>query len=135
MRERDDIVAAVKSLTAGEGVQVVFDAVGADTFEESLNCLKPRGLLVSYGTASGPIPPFDIFRLNHMGSLYVTSAAYLWHVRNREEMLDRAQDLIDVVSRGVVKIPVERQYPLKEAADAHRDMESRLTTGMSVLIT
>ena len=135
VRERDDIVAAVKSLTAGEGVQVVFDAVGADTFEESLNCLKPKGLLVSYGTASGPIPPFDIFRLNHMGSLYVTSAAYLWHVRNREEMLDRAQDLIDVVSRGVVKIPVERQYPLKEAADAHRDMESRLTTGMSVLIT
>ena len=69
-----------------------------------------------------------------MGSLYVTSAAYLWHVRNREEMLNRAQDLIDVVSRGVVNIPVERRYPLVEVAEAHRDMESRSTTGMSVLI-
>ncbi len=134
VRDRDDVVAAVKSLTAGEGVPVVFDAVGADTFEESLHCLRPQGLLVSYGTASGPIPPFDIFRLNHMGSLYVTSAAYLWHVRNREEMLNRAQDLIDVVSRGVVNIPVERRYPLAEVAEAHRDMESRSTTGMSVLI-
>ena len=134
VRGRDDIVAAVKSLTAGEGVPVVFDAVGADTFEESLHCLRPRGLLASYGTASGPIPPFDIFRLNHMGSLYVTSAAYLWHVRNREEMIDRAQDLIDVVSRGIIKIPVERKYPLSDVADAHRDMESRATTGMSVLI-
>lgn len=134
VRERDDVVAAMKSLTAGEGVPVVFDAVGADTFEESLQCLRPKGLLVSYGTASGPIPPLDIFRLNHMGSLYVTSAAYLWHVRNREEMLNRAQDLIDVVSRGVVNIPVERRYPLAEVAEAHRDMESRSTTGMSVLI-
>ena len=68
-----------------------------------------------------------------MGSLYITSAAYLWHVRNREEMLDRAQDLIDVVSRGIVRIPVERTYSLAHAADAHRDMESRATTGMSVL--
>lgn len=135
VRGRDDIVPAVKALTAGEGVPVVFDAVGADTFEESLHCLRPKGLLASYGTASGPIPPFDIFRLNHMGSLYVTSAAYLWHVRNREEMLDRAQDLIDVVSRGVVKIPVERTYPLSDVANAHRDMENRSTTGMSVLLT
>jgi NADPH2:quinone reductase len=134
VRDRDDVVAAVKSLTAGQGVPVVFDAVGADTFEESLHCLRPRGLMVSYGTASGPIPPFDIFRLNHMGSLSVTSAAYLWHVRNREEMLDRAQDLIDVVSRGIVNIPVEHTYPLTAVADAHRDMESRATTGMSVLL-
>ncbi len=133
VRGRDDIVSVVKSLTAGEGVPVVFDAVGADTFEESLLCLRPKGLMVSYGTASGPIPPLDIFRLNHLGSLYVTSAAYLWHIRNREEMLDRAQNLINLVSRGILNIPVERKYPLSNVADAHRDMESRSTTGISVL--
>ena len=134
VRGRDDVVARVHSLTAGEGVPVVYDAVGADTFEESLHCLRPRGLLASYGTASGPIPPFDIFRLNQMGSLYITSAAFLWHLRNREEMLARARDLIDVVTRGDVKISITNRYPLANAAQAHRDMELRTTTGMSVLI-
>jgi NADPH2:quinone reductase len=113
---------------------VVFDSVGQDTFEASLHSLRPRGTLVSFGTASGPIPPLDIFRLNEMGSLYVTSAAFHWHLRNREEVLARAADLIDVVLRGAVRIPVNQRYPLADAAQAHRDMESRATTGMSVLI-
>ena len=127
-------VEKVKDITDGKGVPVVYDAVGADTFEESLHCLRPRGLLASYGTASGPIPPFDIFRLNQMGSLYITSAAFLWQLRNREEMLARARDLIDVVTRGDVKISIANRYPLANAAQAHRDMELRTTTGMSVLI-
>ena len=130
----DNIPARVRALTAGEGVPVVFDCVGRDTFEASLHSLRPRGTLVSFGTASGPIPPFDLFRLNALGSLYVTSAAFHWHLRNREEVLTRAADLIDVVLRGTVRIPVNQRYPLADAAQAHRDMESRTTTGMSVLI-
>lgn len=134
VRGRDNVVEEVRSLTGGEGVPVVFDSVGKDTFEESLQCLRPRGLLASYGTASGPIPPFDLFRLNQMGSLYITSAAFLWHLRDREEMLARARDLINIVSSGDVRISIERRYPLADAAAAHRDMESRTTTGMSVLL-
>lgn len=130
----DSIPDRVRALTAGEGVPVVFDSVGQDTFEASLHSLCPRGTLVSFGTASGPIPPLDIFRLNEMGSLYVTSAAFHWHLRNREEVLARAADLIDVALRGAVRIPVNQRYPLADAAQAHRDMESRATTGMSVLI-
>lgn len=124
----------VRALTAGEGVPVVFDSVGKDSFEASLHALRPKGTLVSFGTASGPIPPFDIFRLNEMGSLYVTSAAFHWNLRNREEVLSRAADLIDVVLRGDVKIAVNQRYALKDAAQAHIDMESRATTGMSVLL-
>jgi NADPH2:quinone reductase len=124
----------VRALTAGEGVPVVFDSVGKDTFEASLHSLRAKGTLVSFGTASGPIPPFDIFRLNEMGSLYVTSAAFHWNLRNREEVMARANDLIDVVLRSEVKIPVSQRYLLSEASQAHRDMESRATTGMSVLI-
>ena len=129
-----NIPARVRALTGGAGVPVVFDAVGHDTFEASLQSLRPKGTLVSYGTASGPIPPFDIFRLNEMGSLFVTSAAFHWHHRNREEVLSRAADLIDVVLRGEVRIAINQRYALEDAAQAHRDLESRATTGMSVLI-
>lgn len=131
---QEDIAARARELTDGEGVPVVFDAVGKDTFEASLHALRPRGMLVSYGTASGPIPPFDLFRLNQMGSLYVTSAAFYWHMRTRAEMLGRAAELIEVVLSGAVKIAVNQRYALDEAADAHRAMESRATSGMSVLI-
>ena len=130
----EDIVERVRDLTDGEGVPVVYDAVGRDTFEVSLYSLRPRGMLVSYGTASGPIPPLDLFRLNQMGSLYVTSAAFYWHMRTREELLARAADLFDVVLGGAVKIVVNQRYALADVAQAHRDMESRATTGMSVLI-
>jgi NADPH2:quinone reductase len=130
----EDIVARVRQLTDGEGVQVVYDAVGRDTFDASLHSLRPRGMLVSYGTASGPIPPFDIFQLNALGSLYLTSAAFYWHMRTREELLDRAADLFEMVLGGAVKIAVNQRYALADVAQAHRDMESRATTGMSVLI-
>ncbi|MBT5458971.1 MAG: quinone oxidoreductase [Rhodospirillaceae bacterium] len=130
----EDIAARVRELTGGEGVPVVYDAVGKDTFEASLHALRPRGMLVSYGTASGPIPPFDIFRLNEMGSLYLTSAAFYWHVRTREDVLSRSADLMDVILKGAVKIVVNQRYALADAALAHRDMESRATSGMSVLI-
>lgn len=130
----DTLPDRVRALTAGEGVPVVFDSVGKDTFEASLHSLCTKGMLVSFGTASGPIPPFDIFRLNEMGSLYVTSAAFHWNLRNREEVMARANDLIDVVLRGDVKITVNQRYALKDAAQAHIDMETRATTGMSVLL-
>ena len=127
-------MARVRDLTDGEGVPVVYDAVGRDTFDASLHSLRPRGMLVSYGTASGPVPPLDIFELNRLGSLYVTSAAFYWHMRTREELLERAADLFDVVLNGAVKIVVNQRYALADAAQAHRDMESRATSGMSVLI-
>ncbi len=131
---RDDIAARVRDLTDGEGVPVVYDAVGRDTFDASLHSLRPRGMLVSYGTASGPVPPFDIFELNRLGSLYVTSAAFYWHMRTREEVLHRAADLFEMVLSGAVKIVINQRYALADVAQAHRDMESRATTGMSVLI-
>ena len=133
-RGRDDVVGQVRSLSDGEGVAVVYDSVGADTYEESLRCLRPRGLLASFGTASGPIPPVDLFQLNQLGSLYVTSAAFLWHLRNREEMLKRATDLIAMVVQNKIQISIGLKYPLSRASDAHRDMEARKTKGMSVLI-
>jgi NADPH2:quinone reductase len=131
---RDDVAARVRQLTAGEGVPVVFDAVGRDTFEMSLACLRPRGTMVHFGTASGPVPPFDLFTLNKMGSLSITSAAFAWFVRSRPELISRAHDLIDVVLRGTVKIQVNQRFRLADAADAHRALESRSTQGASVLI-
>lgn len=124
----------VRALTAGEGVSVVYDSVGRDTFEESLRCLRPNATLVSFGSASGPVPPFDLFQLNQMGSLHVTSAAFAWFLRDRRELLCRAADLFDVVLRGAVRIAVNQRYPLADAAHAHRDLEARRTTGFSVLL-
>lgn len=131
---QEDVAHRVRQLTAGEGVPVVFDGVGRDTFQVSLACLRPQGLLVSYGTASGKVPPFDIFELNRMGSLGITSAAFAWFMRNRTELLSRANDLMDVVLRGAVKIQVNQTFALADAAEAHRALESRRTQGASVLI-
>lgn len=131
---RDDVAKRVRQLTAGEGVPVVFDAVGRATFEASLHSLRPRGMLVSFGTASGPIPPFDVFQLNKLGSLAITSAAFAWFMRSRAELLSRASDLFDVVLKGAVKVTVNRTFPLADAAEAHRALESRATQGASVLI-
>lgn len=131
---RDDIPARVRALTGGEGVPVVYDAVGRDTFDASLASLRPRGLMVSFGTASGPVPPFDLFKLNRMGSLSITSAAFAWFVRSRPELLSRASDLMDVVLRGAVRVQVNQTFPLAEAAAAHRALEARQTTGASVLL-
>lgn len=129
-----DIAGRVKALTAGEGVPVVYDSVGKDTFETSLDCLRPRGLLVSFGTASGKVPPFDLFTLNAKGSLSVTSAAFAWFVQSRQELLARAAEVLDVVLKGAVTIHVGSTLPLVEAAEAHRALESRRTLGSTVLI-
>ncbi len=130
----EDFVGAVRRLTQGAGVAAVFDSVGKDTFEKSLLCLAPRGLLVSFGTASGPIAPFDVFELNRLDSLYVTSPAFVTHTRNHGELLRRADALFDAVATGIIKISVERTYPLAEAARAHEDLQARRTAGISILI-
>jgi NADPH2:quinone reductase len=132
--KRDNIADRVRQLTAGEGVPAVFDGVGKDTFETSLACLRPRGLMVHFGTASGRVPPVDLFTLNKMGSLSITSAAFAWFFRSRAELLSRANDLFDVVLRGAVKVQVNQKFRLADAADAHRALESRQTSGASVLI-
>jgi NADPH2:quinone reductase len=131
---REDIVARVRELTDGAGLPVVYDGVGASTFEKSLLCLRRRGLVVSYGSASGPIPPFDLFRLNRMGSLYVTSAGLADYTYERAELLARAQDLFGVVTSGAVRVEIQQRYPLAEAARAHADLAARRTAGSSILL-
>lgn len=130
----DDVVGAVERLTQGDGVAAVFDSVGKDTFEQSLRCLAPRGLLVSFGTASGPIAPLDVFELNRLGSLYVTSPAFVTHTHDRSELLWRADALFGAIAAGVVKVKLNRTYPLAEAARAHEDLQARRTSGVSILV-
>jgi len=130
---REDVAARVRALTGGEGVPVVYDAVGKDTFEASLSSLAIRGTLVCYGTASGPIPPFNLFELNPRGSLYVTSAGLAWYTRSRAELLERASDLVGMVATGAVKAPIRQAWPLEDAAAAHQALENRQTQGMTVL--
>jgi NADPH:quinone reductase len=131
---REDVVARVRELTGGEGLPVVYDGVGAATFEQSLASLKRRGLLVSYGSAGGVPSPLEVFRLNRMGSLYLTSAGLADYIHDRREMLARAQDLFDTMGTGAVRIAVHQRYPLAEAERAHRDLEARRTSGSSILI-
>ena len=131
---REDLLARVREITGGVGVSAVYDSVGRDTFETSLKCLRRRGTMVSFGTASGPIPPFDLFQLNLMGSLYVTSAGLADYTATREEMLGRADELFALVADGALRIEVNQSWPLADAVEAHRALESRATTGSSVLI-
>lgn len=130
----EDFVARTKELTNRKGVDVVYDGVGKDTFPGSLDCLKPRGLWVTFGNASGPVPPFDTLMLAAKGSLYATRPTLATYAARREDLVANANDLFDVVSRGIVKIDVNQTYPLKEAAQAHRDLEGRKTTGSTVLL-
>jgi NADPH2:quinone reductase len=129
---REDVVARVKELTAGKGVKIVYDSVGKDTFERSLDCLAPFGLLVAFGNASGAIPPFDILTLSRKGSLYVTRPTLGTH--SKDHLAEMAEALFTVVASGLVKIDVAQRYPLAEAARAHTELEGRRTTGASVLI-
>lgn len=130
----EDFVARTKEITNGQGVDVVYDSVGKDTFPGSLDCLKPRGLWVSFGNASGPVPPFDILMLSAKGSLYATRPTLQTYTAKREDLFASANDLFDVVSRGIVKIKVHQTYPLKEAVQAHLDLEGRKTTGSTILL-
>ena len=131
---REDFVAKVRELTGGAGVKVVYDSVGKDTFERSLDCLAPLGLLASFGSSSGPVPPFNLGILGPKGSLYVTRPTLFTHLATRESTQAMADDLFRMVASGQVKIPVERRYALADAAQAHRELEGRATTGCSVLL-
>jgi NADPH2:quinone reductase len=131
---KEDFVARVKEITGGKGVKVVYDSIGKDTFERSLDCLRPFGLLASFGNASGPVPPFNLGMLGPKGSLYVTRATLFTHISSREATQAMADDLFNVVAGGQVKIRIDQRYPLADAAQAHRDLEARKTTGSTVLV-
>jgi NADPH:quinone reductase len=130
----EDFVKRTRELTNGQGVDVVYDAVGKDTYPGSLDCLKPLGLFVSFGNASGPITNFDILLLSSKGSLYATRPTLVTYTAKRADLLANANELFDVVSKGIVKINVNHTYPLKDAAQAHKDLEGRKTTGSIVLL-
>lgn len=124
----------VRALTGGAGVPVVYDSVGRDTFTASLDCLAPRGLLVSYGNASGPVPPFDLAELSRRGSLYVTRPALFTYTARRADLLRMAGELFELVRGGRIRIEIGQTYPLRDAARAHTDLAARRTTG-SVILT
>jgi NADPH2:quinone reductase len=131
---REDFAARVRELTGGRGVPVVFDPVGKSTFQGSLDCLQPRGTMVSFGNASGAVPPVDLLQLSTRGSLYVTRPTLVSYTSTRVELEATAADLFEMVSTGKVKVGVSATYPLAEAAQAHRDLEARKTTGSLVLL-
>ena len=130
---RDDWVAKVKEIGGG-GVPVVYDSIGKDTFMQSLDCLKPRGLMVTFGNASGPVGPVDLAILATKGSLFVTRPTLVNYIATRAELVETANDLFDAVKRGWVKVQVNQTFPLKDAAEAHRALEGRKTTGSTVLL-
>jgi NADPH2:quinone reductase len=131
---REDFAAKVRELTGGAGVPVVYDSVGKTTFDGSLACLRPRGILVLYGGASGAVPPFDLIQLSARGSLYVTRPTLKDYTATREELVQRAGDVLRWVAAGTLKLRLEHSYPLADAAQAHRDLEARKTTGKVLLI-
>ena len=131
---RENFVERVKALTGGKGVPVVYDGVGKDTFPASLDCLSPRGMFISYGNASGPVPPFDILLLSQKGSLYVTRPTLVTYTNSRANIGAMAKELFDLVVSGKIKSSPRQTFALKDAAAAHRALESRATTGASVLL-
>ncbi|MCI0477488.1 MAG: quinone oxidoreductase [Anaerolineales bacterium] len=129
-----DFEIVVKQLTDGKGVDVVYDSVGKTTFDQSLNCLRPRGYLVLYGAASGPVPPLDPQVLNAKGSLFLTRPMLAHYTANRAELLQRANALFDWMRAGKLSVRIDRTFPLAQAADAHRALQSRATKGKILLI-
>ena len=129
----EDFAARVRDLTGGQGVKVVYDSVGKDTWEGSLNSLRPFGLMVSFGNASGPVPPFAPGALGPKGSLYVTRQTLFTHITTREATQAMADDLFAVVGSGQVKIHIDQRFPLAQVQDAHRALEARQTTGCTIL--
>ena len=129
---REDFHARVMEITGGAKLPVVYDSVGMDTFAKSLDCLALRGMMVLYGQASGKVPPFDLGELSAKGSLFVTRPTLFSYTATRQELVDCANALFDVVGRGIVKIAINQTYPLREAAQAHADLEARKTTGSTV---
>jgi NADPH2:quinone reductase len=131
---QEDFVARVRDLTGGRGVDVVYDSVGRATFEGSLDCLRPLGMMVSYGNASGPVPPVDVGLLGRKGSLFLTRPSIFTYAAARADLVRYAGALLDVIASGAVRVEVSRTWPLAEAAQAHRALESRGTTGSLVLL-
>jgi NADPH:quinone reductase len=129
----EDFLARVKEITGGKGVKVVYDSVGKDTWEKSLDCLSPFGLMASFGNASGPVPPFAPGILGGKGSLYVTRQTLFTHISTRETTQAMADDLFAAVVSGDVKIRIDQRYPLADVQQAHRDLEARKTTGCTIL--
>jgi NADPH2:quinone reductase len=133
--QEEDFAVAVKEITKGQGVDVVYDSVGGATFLKSLDCLRPMGTMVSFGQSSGPIRPFDIGLLGAKGSLFLTRPSLMQYTAKREDLIAHARDLFDVVSSGAVRINIMREYALKDAAQAHRDLEARKTTGSAIFLS
>jgi NADPH2:quinone reductase len=131
---KEDFASKVKEITGGRGVDVVYDSVGQATFMKFLDCLRPMGMMVSFGQSSGTVPPFDLGILSAKGSLFLTRPTLMAYTAKREDLLAHATDLFEVVAKGVVKIEIHQTYPLAEAGRAHRDMESRKTTRSTILI-
>ncbi len=131
---REDFAARVREITGGAGVKVVYDSIGKDTWDKSLDCLRPFGLMASFGNASGVVPPFAVGTLAAKGSLYVTRQTLFTHIATRESTQAMADDLFAVVTGGQVKIRIDQRYSLADVAQAHRDIEARKTTGCSVLL-
>lgn len=129
-----DFPSEVKRLTSGQGLPVVYDSVGKSTFEGSLQCLQPRGILVLFGGASGAVPPFDLIRLSTMGSLFITRPTLKDYVRSRADLEARATEVLNHLDQGTLKLRIDHTYPLREAAQAQRDLESRKTTGKILLL-
>jgi NADPH2:quinone reductase len=130
----EDFVARVKEITGGRGVDVAYDSIGKDTFPKSLDCIRPRGLWVSFGNASGPVPPIEMGILAQKGSLFATRPTLLTHIATREALLENANEVIDMVRLSRIKMQVRNTYRMADAAQAHRDLESRATTGSIVLL-
>src|SRR6185503_20114668 len=130
---KDDFVKRVKEITGNKGVPVVYDGVGKVTWEGTLDCLRPRGLVVSFGNASGPVPPVNLGVLSAKGSLYVTRPTLATHIASRADLVERSNALFDIVKSGKVKIETSKRYKLADAQQAHRDLEGRKTTGSIVL--
>jgi len=131
---QENVPERVKAITKGKGVPVVYDGVGKDTFMTSIDCLAPRGLLASFGNASGAVPPVNIGILAQKGSLFLTRPTLINYTSTREELVKAAAELFAVVKSGKVRISINQTYPLAEAAQAHRDLEARKTTGSTVLL-
>jgi NADPH2:quinone reductase len=130
----EDFAARVKEITSGKLCDVVYDGIGNDTFPKSLDCIRPLGMFVSFGSASGPIKAFDINVLQHKGSLFATRPTLNHYAAKRDDLVATANDLFNVVGSGAVKIPASHKYPLKDAAQAHKDLEGRKTTGSVILV-
>lgn len=130
----EDFAARVREITAGRGVDVVYDSIGRTTFMKSLDCLRPMGTMVLFGQASGPLEPIDIGLLAQKGSLFLTRPSLMHYTAKREDLLAHARDLFTVVASGAVKIRIMQEYALRDAAQAHRDLEARKTTGSSILV-